>query len=69
MVLKFGILLNKKMQEYLLNKVLMHELKACGGSDNHYISEKGNCFGIGCITVPNINETNWILDSINKKVK
>lgn len=60
---------NKKMQEYLLNKVLMHELKACGGSDNHYILEKGNCFGIGCITVPNINETKWILDSRNKKVK
>lgn len=58
---------NTKLQNYLLSKVIKHNLKASGGSDNHYISEKGNCFGLGCMNIPHISQTQWIIDGIKGK--
>ncbi len=56
---------NNELQEFLLNKIEKYRLKASGGSDNHYIKEKEKCFSLGNMSIPDIDATKWIKDTIN----
>ena len=54
-------------EQLLLSKVNKYNLKASGGSDDHYTVREGPQYHMKSVAVPNIPETSWITDTLNEK--
>ena len=54
-----------EFRQMLLEKVRKHNIKASGGSDDHHSIKEGIQYHTGKVAIPNINETEWIVNSLN----
>ena len=55
---------NFEMENYLLSKCRERGLLASGGSDDHKAPVDGPEYKIGSVNIPNIPETQWILEAV-----